>query len=141
MVQSDLNCLHQHYLTNGIHKLVLQNNTEATVDDALTHLKKILDEHPAEEQLKLLIDARAGVPPLRYFFKHLRTLYGTYDELPPIRAVYIYHDSVVLSVLQLFFNALRMNASRRFIRGGTELEAQDWLLSDDDQTPFSSATV
>lgn len=141
MVQSELNCLHQHYLTNSIHKLITQNATEAAVDDALVHLKKILDEHPADTELKLLIDARAGVPPMRYFFSKLRGLYGTYDTLPPIRAAYIYHDSVVLSALQLFFNALRMKASRRFIKNGTEIQAQEWLLSNEDQSPFSSATI
>ncbi|MGB7338642.1 MAG: hypothetical protein WBC91_07105 [Phototrophicaceae bacterium] len=130
MAQTELSCLHQHYLTNHIHKLIIKNKSKAAVDDALMHMKNILDGHPNDEQLKLLIDAREGVPPLQYFFSELRRLYGTYSELPEIRAVYIYEESVVLSVLQMFFNALRMKASRRFIKGGTELEAQEWLLSD-----------
>lgn len=131
MAQTELNCQYQYYLTNHIHKLILQNSSKLAVDDALMHLKKILDAHPVDEELKLLIDARSGVPPLQYFFAELRKLYGTYEELPEIRACYIYEDSVVLSVLQMFFNALRMQASRRFIKGGTELEAQTWLLLND----------
>ena len=131
MAQTELNCLHQYYLTNHIHKLIIQNDSKNAVDDALVHLKKILDEQPLDEKLKLLIDARLGVPPLQYFFAELRKLYGTYEALPEIRAVYIYEDSIVLSVLQVFFNALRLNATRRFIKGGTEIEAQDWLLSDE----------
>lgn len=132
MAQAELNCLHQHYLTNHIHKLVLQNNSKAAVDDALMHLTRILDEHPIDEQLKILIDARKGVPPLQYFFTELRKVYGAREQLPEIRAAYIYEESVVLSVLQMFFNALRMNASRRFMKGGTELEAQEWLLSNEE---------
>lgn len=132
MAQTELNCLHQYYLTNHIHKLIIQNESKYAVDDALMHLKKILDEQAKDEKLRLFIDARAGVPPLQYFFSQLRKLYSTYDELPEIRAVYIYEGSVILSVLQAFFNALGLNASRRFIKGGTELEAQTWLLSDDD---------
>ena len=131
MAQTELNCLYQYYLTNHIHKLILQSNSKNAVDDALVHLKKVLDEHPQDEQLKLLIDARSGVPPLQYFFTELRKLYSTYDTLPEIRACYIYEDSVMLSVLQMFFNALRLNATRRFIKGGTELEAQNWLLSNE----------
>jgi len=127
MAQTELNCLYQYYLTNHIHKLVIQNDSKAAVDDALAHLKKVLDEHPEGELLKILIDARLGVPPLQYFFTELRKLYGTYDKLPQIRAVYIYEDSVLLSVLQVFFNALGLDASRRFIKGGTEIEAQEWL--------------
>lgn len=132
MTQTELNCLHQHYLTNHIHKLILQNDSKYAVDDALMHLKNILDEQPQDEILRLFIDARAGVPPLQYFFTQLRKLYGTYDTLPEIRAVYLYEDSVILSVIQAFFNALGLNASRRFIKGGTEIEAQTWLLSDED---------
>lgn len=132
MAQTELNCLHQHYLTNHIHKLITKNKSKEAVDDALMHMKKILDEHPEDEPLNILIDAREGVPPLQYFFSQLRSLYATYDNLPVIRAAYIYEESVVLSVLQMFFNALRMKASRRFIKGGTELEAQEWLLSDSD---------
>lgn len=131
MAQTELNCLYQYYLTNHIHKLIIQVDNKLAVDDALVHMKKVLDEHPQDEQLKLLIDARKGVPPLQYFFAELRKLYGTYEALPEIRACYIYNDSVVLSVLQMFFNALRMNASRRFVKGGSEIEAQQWLLSDE----------
>lgn len=130
MVQAELHCIHQHYLTNGIHKLIAKDGSKQAVDDALVHLTHILDSHPVEETLLLLIDARAGVPHLPYFFSELRNLYGQREQLPPIRAVYIYEESVVLSVLQIFFNALRINASRRFIKGGTEIEAQNWLLSD-----------
>lgn len=127
MAQTELNCLYQYYLTNHIHKLIIQNDSKLAVDDALFHLKNVLDEHPEGELLKLFIDARGGMPPLQYFFSELRKLYGTYEILPPIRAVYIYEDSVVLSVLQVFFNALGLDASRRFIKGGTEIEAQKWL--------------
>lgn len=131
MAQTELNCLYQYYLTNHIHKLIIQIDNKNAVDDALVHMKKVLDEHPQDEQLKLLIDARMGVPPLQYFFSELRKLYGTYEALPQIRACYIYNDSVVLSVLQIFFNALRLDATRRFIKGGSELEAQQWLLSNE----------
>lgn len=132
MAETQLNCLYQYYLTNHIHKLILQNDSKRAVDDALMHLKKVLDEHDGNEKLRIFIDARAGVPPIQYLFSKLRKLYATYDDLPEIRAVYVYEGSVVLSVIQAFFNALGINASRRFIRGGTDIEAQDWLLSDDD---------
>lgn len=132
MAQTELNCLHQYYLTNHIHKLVLKNDSKNAVDDALMHLKNILDEQPQDEKLRLYIDARSGVPPLQYFFAQLRKLYGTYDALPQIRAVYVYEGSIVLSVIQIFFNALGLDASRRFIKGGTDIEAQTWLLSDED---------
>lgn len=132
MAQTQMNCEYRHYLNNGIHKLIIQNTTTAAVDDAIYHLKHILDEHPTDETLHLFIDARQGVPPLQYFFSKLRRFYNKYEQLPAIRAVYLYEDSVVLLMLQMFFNALRMNASRRFIKGGTELEAQNWLLSSED---------
>ena len=135
MVQTHLNCVHQHYLNNDVHKLILQNASSETVDEALAHLKRIIDnhvhEHATAKVLRLFIDARAGVPPLQYFFTELRKLYGTYEALPTIRAVYVYEDSVVLSLLQMFFNALRMNASRRFIKNGTDVEALEWVLSDE----------
>lgn len=132
MAQTAMNCEYRHYLNNGIHKLIIQNKTTAAVDEALHHLKHILNEQPVDETLYLFIDARAGVPPLQYFFSHLRRLYKKYEQLPEIRAVYLYEESIMLSMLQMFFNTLRLNASRRFIRGGTELEAQEWLLSEAD---------
>lgn len=136
MVQTHLNCVHQHYLNNDVHKLITQNGSNEAVDEALVHLKRIIDNHleenGAETTLRLFIDARAGVPPLQYFFSSLRKLYATYDALPTIRAVYVYEESVVLSLIQMFFNALRMNASRRFIKNGTDVEALEWVLSDDD---------
>ena len=132
MAETELNCLYQYYLTNHIHKLILQNDSKYAVDDALMHLKKVLDEHDSEEKLKVFIDARAGVPPLQHLFSQLRKLYATYDKLPEIRSVFVYEGSVLLSVIQVFFNALGINASRRFIKGGTDIEAQDWLLFDDD---------
>lgn len=131
MAQTELNCIHQHFLNSGIHKLILQNDSVQAVDDALLHLKKILNEHPVEQKLRLFIDARSGVPPLQYFFAELRKLYATYEQLPEIRAVYLYKDSIVLSVIQMFFNALRMNASRRFMKNGTDIEAQNWLMSNE----------
>jgi hypothetical protein len=131
MAQTELNCVHQHHLTTHIHKLILQNDSTAAVDDALHYLKQILDGHPADEKLRLFIDARAGVPPLQYFFAELRKLYASYEQLPEIRAVYLYKDSIVLSVIQMFFNALRMNASRRFMKNGTDIEAQNWLMSNE----------
>ena len=129
MAQTTTNCEYRHYLNNGIHKLIIRNKTTVAVDDALYHLKHILDEHPVENTLYLFIDAREGVPPLQYFFSKLRRLYKKYEQLPEIRAVYLYEESIMLSMLQMFFNALGMKASRRFIRSGTELEAQEWLLS------------
>lgn len=131
MAQLELHCLHRHYLNNDVHKLILQDDTSAAVDDALYHMKAILDEQPADETLRLFIDARAGVPPLNYFFTELRKLYGSYDALPQIRAVYVYDKSIVLSIIQAFFQALRMNASRRFLKNGTDVEALEWLLSDE----------
>ena len=135
MAQTQANCVHQHYLNNDVHKLITQTASNQAVDEALVHMKRILDNHlkenGADTTLRLFIDARAGVPPLQYFFTELRKLYATYDQLPTIRAVYVYEDSVVLSLLQMFFNALRMNASRRFIKNGTDVEALEWVLSDD----------
>jgi hypothetical protein len=131
MAQTELNCVHQHHLTTDIHKLILKNDSTAAVDDALLYLKHILDGHPVEEKLRLFIDARSGVPPLQYFFAELRKLYATYEQLPEIRAVYLYKDSIVLSVIQMFFNALRMNASRRFMKNGTDIDAQALLLSNE----------
>jgi hypothetical protein len=131
MAQTELNCVHQHYLNTDIHKLILKNDSTAAVDDALAHLKKILQEHPAEDKLRLFIDARSGVPPLQYFFAELRKVYAAQEQLPEIRAVYLYKDSIVLSVIQMFFNALRMNASRRFMKNGTDIEAQAWLMSNE----------
>lgn len=131
MAQVTSNCHYQHYLNNNIHKLILQNDSKLAVDEALIHLGNILDEHTMDKQLRLFIDARAGVPPLQYFFAELRKLYGQREQLPEIRAVYLYEDSVVLSVLQVFFKALGLNAKRRFIKGGTEIQAQEWLLSNE----------
>ena len=131
MAQTQMNCEYRHYLNNGIHKLIIQNTSTAAVDDALYHMKNILDEHSVDKTLHLFIDARDGVPPLQYFFSQLRGLYSTYEKLPAIRAVYLYEESLILSILQMFFSTLRMNASRRFIKGGTEVEAQDWLLSNE----------
>lgn len=131
MAQTELNCVHQHYLNSDIHKLVLQNNSVAAVDDALAALRRILQNHPSDNTLRLLIDARAGVPPLHYFFTELRKVYGEFESLPEIRAAYLYKDSVVLSVLQAFFQALRMSASRRFMKNGSDIEAQTWLVSNE----------
>lgn len=132
MAETRTNCEYRHYLNNGIHKLIIQNKNTTAVDDALYYLKQILDGHPVNETLYLFIDARKGVPPLQYFFSKLRRLYSKYEQLPEIRAVYLYEDSIMLSMLQMFFNTLRLNASRRFIRGGTEIEAQNWLLSEEE---------
>jgi len=130
MSQVELHCVHRHYLNNNVHKLILQDETSHAVDDALMHLDRILEEHPVDETLCLFIDARVGVPPLNYFFSELRKVYGAREELPPIRAVYIYEKSIMLSILQAFFNALGTNASRCFIRGGTDVEALEWLTGD-----------
>lgn len=139
MAQSDLNCLHQHYLTNGVHKLILQSGSEGAIDDALVHLKRILAEHPIDEPLKILVDARKGVPPLRYSIAKLREFYSNCEQLPHIRAAYIYEDSIVLSILQLFFKGLRMKASRRFIKGGTDIEALEWIVSDEYAGSFTTS--
>lgn len=130
MVQASLRCQYRQSLNNGIHRLTLQDASTEAVDDALMILSQVLDEHPVDEPLLLLIDARAGVPPLNYFFAQLRKVYGAREALPPIRAAYLYANSILLSVLQSFFNALGINASRRFMKNGTEIEAQNWLLSD-----------
>ena len=121
--------MHRPYLNNGVHALILKDDSTEAVDAALHHLANILIEHPHHEQLKLFIDARAGIPPLAYFYRELRKVYGARDVLPPIRAAYIYQHSLLLSALQAFFNTLKMNASRRFIKGGTETEAIEWLMS------------
>jgi hypothetical protein len=126
-------CVHQHYLNNDVHKLVLQEDTTEAVDAAIAHMEAILDSHDVSETLLLLIDVReSGVPPLQYFFRSVRKLYSARDQLPPIRAAYLYQDNVLLVLIQAFFDALRltlgMTASRRFLQNATEFEAVEWLL-------------
>jgi len=131
MAEAQLRCLHRHYLNNDVHALVLQDESVQAVDDALYHLANILEEHPHDETLMLFIDARAGIPPLAYFYRELKKVYSTREVLPTIRAAYIYQHSLLLTALQAFFSTLRISASRRFIKGGTEAEAMEWLLSDE----------
>lgn len=132
-------CLHQHYLNNDVHKLVLQEDTTAAVDAAIAHMDDILNAHDVSTPLLLLIDVReSGVPPLQYFFRAVRKLYSARENLPPIRAAYLYQDNVLLVLIQAFFDALRltlgMEASRRFLQNSTEFEAIDWLLQKDDES-------
>lgn len=126
-------CVHQHYLNNDVHKLVLQQDTSEAVDAAIAHMDDILNSHDVNETLLLLIDVReSGVPPLQYFFRSVRKLYSSREQLPSIRAAYLYQDNVLLVLIQAFFDALRltlgMNASRRFLQNATEFEAVEWLL-------------
>ncbi len=129
-------CVHQHYLNNDVHKLVLQEDTTEAVDEAIAHMDAILNTHDVSKPLLLLIDVRqSGVPPLQYFFRSVRTLYSAREQLPPIRAAYLYQDNVLLVLIQAFFDALRltlgMTASRRFLQNATEFEAIEWLLERD----------
>jgi hypothetical protein len=126
-------CVHQHYLNNDIHKLVLQEDTTDAVDAAIAHMDDILNTHDANRPLLLLIDVRqSGVPPLQYFFRSVRKLYSGRENLPAIRAAYLYQDNVLLVLIQAFFDALRltlgMEASRRFMQDAKEFEAVEWLL-------------
>lgn len=137
-VQAQTLCIHRHYLNNGIHKLVLQDDSSAAVDAAIAHMNDILDDHDPSETLHLLIDARdSGVPPLQYFFSSVRRMYSARKKLPPVRAAYLYQDNVLLALIQAFFDALRlalrMEGSRRFMQDTPEHEAIEWLLSDDDR--------
>lgn len=129
MTQSKWHCEHTHYLNNDVHKLVLQSKTTQAVDDALQHMKQILDDQAYEDRLLLLIDTRqSGVPPVSYFLSAIRQFYGGRDDLPPVRAAYLYDDNVVLSVIQAFLDRIPMDASRRFMRGKSEIDAIEWLL-------------
>lgn len=129
-------CVHQHYLNNDVHKLVLQEDTTEAVDEAIAHMDAILNTHDVSKPLLLLIDVRqSGVPPLQYFFRSVRKLYSAREQLPPIRAAYLYQDNVLLVLIQAFFDALRltlgMTASRRFLQNASEFDAIEWLLERD----------
>lgn len=138
--QTSDHCRYTYYLNNDIHRLTLLDDSTDAVDDALHYLAQVLDEHPAEQPLRLFIDARVGVPPLNYFFTHLRKLYASREALPPIRAAYVYEKSIVLSVFQAFFAALRINATRRFFRNSSDIEAIEWLTNSG-STPFSATDM
>lgn len=122
-------CLHRHYLNNDVHHLMIKAPTSAAVDEAIAHVDAVLDEHDPAEPLLLLLDAREGLPPIPHFLGAVRRLYGGRSELPPIRACYIYEQSFVLSVVQAALDAIPMVANRRFIKGGSEVEAIEWLLN------------
>jgi hypothetical protein len=121
--------LHEYCHNNNIHSLVLQNGTVAAVDDGLAHLKRILDEHPQDATLQLLVDVRAGIPPLTYFLRELRRTYDGQPSMPPLRIVYIYHDDIITSALSGSFAALPVSATRRCIHNGTEQDAINWLIA------------
>lgn len=129
VAETIVGCKHQHYLNNDVHKLTLQSGTTEAVDAAIAHMKAILDEHDTTTPLLLLIDARTSVPSIPYFLGEVRKMYNARQELPPVRAAYIYEDSVLLTIIQAALNAIPMKANRRFIKGGKEVDALEWLLN------------
>lgn len=130
MSHTEAYCVYQYYMNNRIHRLTLRDDSRQAVDEAIQHMNNILDKHPFDRKLRLIIDARNGVPPLQHFFTQLRRMYAKRQNLPEIRAIYLYKGNVLLSILELFFNRLGVSGNRRFVHEGTELEAQEWLLSD-----------
>lgn len=126
-------CTYQYYLNNNIHKIILQDPSPAAVDEALVHLRRIFDEAEHESSIPLLlIDARAGVPPLPYVVNALRQFYHQQKYVPPFRAAYVYNEGIMLAMLQRFLTTLGLvGTSRRFFRSETDHEALRWLVSDE----------
>lgn len=129
--QTVLACTHQHYLNNDVHKLALRDASNEAVDAAITHMNTILGQHDSSTPLLLMIDARNGVPSVPYFLGEVRKLYSAYAQLPQVRAAYLFEDSMLLSLIQATLNAMPLKANRNFIRGGKEVDALEWLLTND----------
>jgi hypothetical protein len=129
MEDTNSNCVYRYCQHRHVHILTLQNGSIAAVDDGLAHLTRILDEHPENQTLHLLVDVRAGIPPLTYFLRELHRTYHSQESVPPLRIVYLYQDNLIPSALSPSFAALPVNAIRHAIHNGTKQDAIDWLTT------------
>ena len=121
------NCVYRYCQNKHVHTLTLQNGSIAAVDCGLAHFTHILSEHPQNQTLHLLVDVRAGIPPLTYFLRELRRAYHNQTNVPPLRVVYLYQDTLIPSALSPSFSALPVNAVRHAIHNGSKEDAIDWL--------------
>ncbi len=131
MSDATQHCTYQYYLNNNIHKIILKDASHQAVDEALVYVERIFSAAEHESSITLLlVDARAGVPPLPYVVQALRQFYSQQKYVPPFRAAYVYNEGVVLSILQRFLTTLGLvGTSRRFFRSATDHEALQWLVS------------
>lgn len=123
------------HLEGDIHHLVFIRPTREAVEQFFTQFGEIYSQHAdPNEPIRLFVDLRpAGtIPPAVTTIQLAQSFFTPERRQQPLRACWIYDNSVMIQILQTFLDMLRLNSRRRFIHDkdyGRDAEAIDWLLN------------
>lgn len=123
-------CIYE-VLDGGIHRFVWTVQKPELVDEYLAHIEHIYNTQPYNQRLRLLIDVRAAIPPIRYGLHRSKEFFARYPMQPETRAAYICPSSILITLLDSSLRMLPLGTERRFFLEDQEEEAIAWLLARD----------
>ena len=116
----------------GIHHFTLHRANAEAVDEFMTHLQRILNERPADEVIRLLVDLRPeGIPPIGYVFPALKRFFRRQSRRRRFKSAYLYRRGTLIHLLPTFLDLLLQRVDRRFFLDREEAEAIRWLLENE----------
>jgi hypothetical protein len=86
------------HLDNGVHRIVYNISSNATTDEYLEHIERLIETCSPEATLLLLADVRPnGAPSITYAFRAAKKMFARHQNVPQMRGAYLLRSGGKLS--------------------------------------------
>jgi hypothetical protein len=115
---------------NGIHQLTFKDSSAQAADEIFAWAEAIYAAASHEQTVLELADLSAGLPPISYLARHVRSVHDQYARLLHVRAAFLYQSSTGMTALNTVLKLVPVNGSavRQFHVKDRE-KAIAWLLN------------
>jgi hypothetical protein len=114
-----------HHTTEGIHELVFQKASRASIEELTNLLDKMYQANTTSSYC--LLDLRpSGMLPIRYLTYQMRRLHNRYPTHLPIHIAIVLDDGLMLNMSQVLLRTVMQRDRAQYF---TEMsKAREWLL-------------
>lgn len=116
---------------NGIHEFVFFEASRKALDEWGAYLRPLFEQTPPHETLAMLIDiTQSGMQPMRYAFQQAKTLQEEIINMPETRYAFLADQTVMTSLINTFYNLLRLKGAIQYFTPDQRATAIRWLLQE-----------
>ncbi|RMF77744.1 MAG: hypothetical protein D6737_16785 [Chloroflexi bacterium] len=118
------------YLDDDIHEFIFVDDSNTAFDEFLSDLKQILAMHiESGETLRVLIDARHGMPSLMYAAECTKGCFDSYQNLT-CRIAFLNQPDSLLTLAAALIGLITGSNTGKFSATFRRDEALSWLVSE-----------
>jgi hypothetical protein len=117
---------------NGVHEIIYHDWGFQAVDEMINLVRKIIDQNPEGEVIRLLTSRAEGLPPgelpVAYTAQKFRDLFRTLERKPLFKQAILRKSDAIASIINTFVRLSRAS-QLRFFPPDKRDEAIAWLLN------------